>query len=232
MSTAKSYWDQKYTSDLANTRGQPQPNTFLKNMLPRLHKGKVLDIGSGLGANALFLAQNGFQVTAVDVSAAAIKYLQQQSLAAHVSIDSKEADMDFFMMGLMVYDSVVMTFFKPPLPRYYNEITRALKQGGTLLVESYSTAEQPEPLGPEDAYKNFYFNSNELLKNFSGLKILFYQEAMLDNKHVVQMLAQKPLDKDAAKYNLFDMSSTAIEKPKDRHRELAESLFKKPDNKN
>jgi tellurite methyltransferase len=231
MSTAKLYWDKKYASELALSAAKPRPNPFLETMLLRLNKGKALDIGAGLGGNSIYLAENGFQVTAVDVSSAAMSHLNQHTKSANLAVESKEVDMDFFMMGLMVYDSIVMTFFKPPLPRYYNEITRALKQGGTLLVESYLTAEQPEPLGPEDAYKNFYYNSNELLKNFSSLKILFYQEAFINNKHLVQMLAQKPLDKDAAKYNLFDMSSAAVEKPKDRHRELAESLFKKPNNK-
>jgi tellurite methyltransferase len=223
MSTAKNYWD-KIHSEKPNSDG---PSELLKSMLPRLQKGKVLDIGAGLGRNSVYLAKNGFQVTAVDISTVAINQINQLATQNQVSIESKEVDMDFFMMGLMTYDSVVMTNFKPPLPRYYNEIIRALKQGGTLLVESMMVQEQPEALGPEDAYKNYYFNSNELIKDFAGLKFLYYHETLIDGKHVVQLLAQKPLDKDAAKYNLFDMSSGSTEKPKDRHRELAENLFKK-----
>jgi hypothetical protein len=39
----------------------------------------------------------------------------------------------------------------------------------------------------------------------------------------------KPLDKDVAKYNLFNMGTTQTEKPKSTHRDLAEALFKKKD---
>jgi hypothetical protein len=144
-----------------------------------------------------------------------------------VSIDANVADLDLFLLGLMEYDSIIMTFFKPPLARYYSELIRALKQGGTLLVHSYSTEEMTEALGEDEAYRNCYFKTNELLKNLQGLQILFYNEGEVDGKSVVQCLARKPLDKDAAKYNLFDMSTAAPPQPKSSQKDLAEALFKK-----
>ena len=87
------------------------------------------------------------------------------------------------------------------------------------------TEEMTEPLSAED-HRNFYFHTNELLRGLQGLQILFYSESQIDGKSYVQCLARKPLDKDAAKYNLFNMHSQQ-EKPKSTQRDLAETLFKK-----
>lgn len=222
---AAEYWDSQYKENPFRAGKGPLP--FLSQMLPRLQKGKVLDIGMGEGANSVYLAQKGMTVKGFDVSPVAIERAMTLAKETGVSIDAKAADMDLFLLGLMEYDSIIMTYFKPPVSRYYSELMRALKQGGTLLIQSYTTEEQREPLGDEDAYRNFYFKTNEVLRNLQGMQILFYNEGEVDGKSVVQCLARKPLDKDAAKYNLFDMSTAQQDKPKSTQKDLAEALFKK-----
>lgn len=44
-----------------------EPNPFLKKHIRLLPKGKALDIATGEGRNAVFLAQHGFEVDAVDI---------------------------------------------------------------------------------------------------------------------------------------------------------------------
>ncbi|MES3037314.1 MAG: methyltransferase domain-containing protein [Bdellovibrionota bacterium] len=227
MADSQDYWNQLYKSTpFPNGKG---PLPYLTEMLPRLQKGKTLDIGSGSGSNSVYLATKGFEVTALDISESAIAAGRSLALETGVSVEFKEADLDFFMLGLMTYDTIIMTFFKPSVPRYYNELVRGLKQGGTLLVHSYMTDEQTEALGPEDAYKNYYYQTNELIRNLVGMQILHYSETMENGKHIVQCFARKPLDKDAAKYNLFNMSSKVEQKGGNKQQELAEALFKKKD---
>jgi tellurite methyltransferase len=221
---AQSYWDKIYTD--SPFKSGKAPLNFLVEMAPRLQKGKVLDVGMGEGTNAVYLAQKGFQVKGFDISPVAIERATQLAKETGVTTDFKTADLDLFLLGLMEYDTIIMTYFKPTLTRYYSELMRALKQGGTILVQSYTTEEQKEVLGQEDAYKNFYYRSNEIIQNLKGMRFLYYNETIIDNKHVVQCLAQKPMDKDVAKYNLFDMG-TAQEKPRNPNLDLAESLFKK-----
>ncbi|OQW49400.1 MAG: hypothetical protein A4S09_11980 [Proteobacteria bacterium SG_bin7] len=221
---AQSYWDNFYSEQpFKSGKG---PLQFLVEMTPRLQKGKTLDVGMGEGANAVFLAQKGFQVKGFDISPVAIERANKLAKETGVSAEFKSADLDLYLLGLMEFDTIIMTYFKPTLPRYYSELVRSLKQGGTILIHSYSTEEQKEVLGHEDAYKNFYYRSNEIIQNLKGMRFLYYNETTIDNKHVVQCLAQKPLDKDVAKYNLFDMG-TVQEKPRNTHLDLAESLFKK-----
>jgi 2-polyprenyl-3-methyl-5-hydroxy-6-metoxy-1,4-benzoquinol methylase len=61
-----------------------EPNPFLKKHIHLLQKGKTLDIASGEGRNAIFLAQHGFEVDAVDISDRGLK--KAQKLASVVSL--------------------------------------------------------------------------------------------------------------------------------------------------
>ncbi|MEQ1878658.1 MAG: class I SAM-dependent methyltransferase [Bdellovibrionia bacterium] len=222
---AAEYWDAQYKETAFRSGKGPLP--LLVQMLPRLQKGKVLDIGMGEGANSVYLAQKGMMVKGFDASPVAVERANQLAKETGVTIDAKATDLDLYLLGLMEYDSIIMVYFKPPLTRYYSELIRALKQGGTILIHSYTTEEQKEALGDEDAYRNYYFKTNEVIRNLPGMQILFYNESEIDGKCVVQCLARKPLDKDAAKYNLFDMSTNQGDKPKSTQKDLAEALFKK-----
>jgi tellurite methyltransferase len=225
MGIAEDYWNEFYTK--SPFLGGKSPDPFLKKFINRLQKGKTLDIGMGEGQNAVFMSQNGFKVKGLDFSKSAIENAKNLASENCQTLEIEQVNIDLFILGLMEYDSIIMMNFKPSIKRYYTEIIRALKQGGTLLVKSYMDSEVTEILGPEDAYKNYYFFSNELLQNIKDLKILYYSEDVIDGKKVVECLAQKPLDKDAAKYNLFNMQSEQKDLGMSKQRELAESLFKK-----
>ena len=146
-----------------------------------------------------------------------------------VTFETKRIDMDLVLFKVMENDSIIMTLFKPSVPRYYSEMIRSLKQGGTLLVESYLIDEMTEGIGKSEAYKNYYFFPNELLNHLRDLRILYYHEGMIDGRHRVQCLAMKPLDKDAVKYGLFDMHVKQKEVTISPQLKMAEAFFKKKD---
>ena len=225
MNDAEKFWNDHYTQTPLEHRGEP--SLFLQRVKHRLQIGKTLDIAMGEGRNAVFLAQQGFAVKGFDISQIAIDHATQYAQEQKVVIEAKKADLDLFIMGIMEYDTIIMTFFKPAITRYYYEMIRTLKQGGTILIESYMTDEIKGIISKDEAYKNYYFNSNEILFHLKGMKILYYQEDIISGKHTVQCLAQKPIDKDAAKYNLFDMSSKQVNSGPSHQRKLAEAFFKK-----
>ena len=117
-----------------------------------------------------------------------------------------------------------MSYFKP-VPRYWFEIKRSLVQGGTLLLENYTTdifhVEKEPDVDPEDCFK-----PNEVLKHLEGLRILFYQETSINNKPIVQCLAKKPYEKDAVKYG-FATVDEKKEPSTSAQTKRAEDLFKK-----
>ncbi len=225
MLTADAYWNEYYAK-AAYAHGR-EPSAFLQSMLPRLQKGKVLDIAMGEGVNAVYLAKQGFTVKGFDISQVAVKRANDLASESGVQIETKRVDLDMFLLGLMEYETVIMSYFKPLTPRYYSDMTRTLKQGGTLLVESLMSEEMREPIGKDESFRNYYFEPNELLRNLKDLRILYYSEGIVDGRHVVQCLAKKPLDKDAARYKLFDMHAKDVDAGPSRHQKLAEQLFKK-----
>lgn len=225
MADAQSYWDGFYQEN--PFKDNKEPSSFLVDMKARLKKGKVLDIAMGEGSNAVYMALQGNEVIGFDISPVAIDRATKLATDSGVKVEAKQTDLDMYLMGLMDYDTIIMTRFKPPVVRYYNEIIRALKQGGTLLIESFTTEEMGDAIGQEEVYRDCYFKSNEVLRNLKGLKILFYNETTVDGKHIVQCLAQKPLDRDALKYDLFNMASKESKKAENKQLELAEKLFKK-----
>lgn len=223
-SGAESFWDSFYDQNSTD-----EVSSFFKEYAPRLQKGKILDIGCGTGAQTHVLAgdhQN--TVKGIDISGLALEKAQGIAQDKGLSVEYKKTDLDLFLFGLMEYDSIVVSFFKPALTRYYSEIIRALKQGGTLFLESYLNQEMTEFIPPEENYKDFYYKPNEVLKSIKDLRILYYREDLIEGKHRVQCFAQKYMDKDAAKLGLFNMQSKGAEKDgPSKQRELAEALFKK-----
>lgn len=225
---AQSYWNSVY--EHSSFKGTDQVSDFMKSMLPRLSKGSALDLAMGTGNASIYLALNGFQVTGFDISDVAIEQAKALAFQKNVKIEAKQRDLDMHVFGLMEFDTIVMMNFKPSISRYYNEIIRSLKQGGTLIVEAPMISEMQEAIGKGEAFKDFYFHSNELLREIrDNLRILYYSESAIGGRHMLQCLALKPIDKDAQKFNLFNMSSReSTETSKSSKQiELAEQLFKK-----
>ncbi len=67
----ETFWDERYRSHSSLWSGNP--NRHLIGEAAELTPGAALDVGSGEGADAIWLAQRGWQVTAVDLSTVAIR---------------------------------------------------------------------------------------------------------------------------------------------------------------
>lgn len=230
--TPSQFWDHVYQSTEHKNQNyqhflRTTPTTLITEQWEGLKKGKVLDIGFGLGHDALFLSKKGFEVLGIDISETAKQKAEKNISSTDQVIQFKVADIELHLFGLLQYDTIVMNYYRPHNNRLYQEIIKSLKFGGTLLIESYLIDEVNEVLGKEDDYKNFYFKHNELLKNLASLRILYYREGTVNGKTRVQCIAQKPTDKDVEKYNLFNMADATKETKKSAQMELAESLFKK-----
>jgi SAM-dependent methyltransferase len=82
-------WDERYRSgDLPWDTQRPSPELIRvldEGFVPS--SGRALELGCGTGTNAIYLAQRGFQVTALDLSAVAIDRARQRSQAAAVRVD-------------------------------------------------------------------------------------------------------------------------------------------------
>lgn len=222
---ARTFWNQHYSKHSFQHGKAPSP--FLCEQIKRLQKGKTLDMGMGEGNNAVFLAEQGFEVHGFDISEVAIDRCKALAEERGVQVQAQRADMDMYLFAVMEFDTIIMTHFKPALSRYYNEMIRALKQGGTLLIEGLSIHEPIDAPVQDHEFVNEHFKPNELIRSLNGLHVLYYLEGEVDGKECVRCVARKPVDKDAARFDLFDMHSKG-EKKEDPNRQLEriEKLFK------
>ncbi len=187
--TAKDRWEAHYAGE-GYLFGK-EPVALLKSHLGALRKGKALDVGMGEGRNAVYLAAHGFQVQGVEIAPSALKKAGKLAEEKKVTVDIKPQNLDFYLMPLMGFDTIVMTYFRP-VSRFFSELRRGLAVGGTLLIEAH-TVEHFKTQNPPNPYLEFEdcFKPNELLHNLKDLQILYYKEMPEGNSHLVQLIAKK-----------------------------------------
>jgi tellurite methyltransferase len=152
--------------------------------------GSALDLASGPGRNALYLAGLGWRVTALDGSPVAIDILLARSRQRGLTIDARVVNLDTreFEAQSEAYDLVLSCYFlqRDLIPG----MKLALRPGG-LLIMIVHLADADEPRGtPARGYPG------ELLAFFGGWRVLHYREgepAESCHRHAVaELVAQKP----------------------------------------
>ncbi|MGH2340586.1 class I SAM-dependent methyltransferase [Segnochrobactraceae bacterium EtOH-i3] len=135
-------WDARFSGDgfFYGTR----PNAFLTAEADRLPKsGTVLSVAEGEGRNAVWLAERGLEVTAVDASAVGLAKAERLAAERGVALHTVVADLATWEFPAEAFDVVVAIFiqFAPPAVRdhIFAGMIRALKPGGLLLMQGYRT---------------------------------------------------------------------------------------------
>jgi len=133
------FWDERYASAEAIWSGEPNPH--LVEQVAHLAPGDALDVGSGEGADAIWLASRGWHVTAIDVSPVALDRAARQaaSRASEVAdrITWRQADVLSWAPPPAQFDLVSAQFMHLPGPAresLHRRLATAVRPGGTLLV--------------------------------------------------------------------------------------------------
>jgi len=132
-------WDERYSSE-AYVYGT-KPNDFLRENFNYIPKGKLLSLAEGEGRNAIFLAKQGYSVTAVDASLAGIDKGKKLAKDNGVEIEFIHADLVEYDLGEKRWDGIISIFF--PLPSLlrqalYKKVEKGLKENGVFLLEAYT----------------------------------------------------------------------------------------------
>ena len=147
-----SEWDQRYAgSELVWTA---EPNRFVVAEAQDLPPGRALDLGAGEGRNSVWLAARGWQVTAVDFSAAGLDKARLLAQARGVSADWVLADVLDYQPEPGAFQLVLVAYLQLPAPsldRVLRHAVSALAPRGTLLVVSHDVTNLAEGVGgPQD----------------------------------------------------------------------------------
>ena|ERR1051325_488066 len=132
-------WDERYSAE-EYAYGKT-PNSFLADNYHVIPKGNVLSLAEGEGRNAVFLAKQGYAVTAVDASQVGLQKAKRLAEENGVSIELVQADLTVFDLGENRWDGILSIFF--PLPsalrkELHKRVVAGLKPNGVFLVEAYT----------------------------------------------------------------------------------------------
>lgn len=188
MTTAdRGRWDAKYAQ-----QSPPQdlmPPDWLVRHASSLPPGRALDLATGYGHAAIWLAECGWDVTAIDVSPLGLRAARQLAKQRGATVNWVLADLDKWVPGERNFDLVTVFRFldRVHLPQ---RIARALRAGGHLLYETFLAADRPEN---SSLMRNpaFLLKTDELPKLFAGFEFLQYEERNCPGESLASLLARK-----------------------------------------
>ncbi len=141
-------WDARYAaSDLV---WGAEPNRFVVREFAGLPAGRALDIGAGEGRNAIWLAEMGWRVTAVDFSPVAIGRARDLAAARGVSVEWVVADIRDYQPDAGVFDAVLVAYLHVVAAERAAVLARAvaaLAPGGCILVVGHDVSNIAEGVG-------------------------------------------------------------------------------------
>jgi SAM-dependent methyltransferase len=151
-------WDARYEgSDLV---WSAEPNQFVEAetdslLAGGLPPGRALDLAAGEGRNAIWLAENGWTVTAVDFSRAGLQKAAHLATARGVTLELVEADVTTYAPDAGAFDLVLVAYLQTPEPdrrAWLQHAVDALAPGGTLLIVCHDRSNLDGGHGgPQDA---------------------------------------------------------------------------------
>lgn len=131
------FWDERYGAQDRVWSGRPNPQ--LVDRVTATRPGRALDVGAGEGADAIWLARQGWAVTAMDVSQVALDKVRVHAVDAGVAdrITCRRVDLATWTGEPATYDLVSAQFMyldQPALTTLYRQLAAAVAPGGTLLL--------------------------------------------------------------------------------------------------
>ncbi len=171
-----------------------EPSPLLLKAITDLKPGRALDIACGVGRHAIFLAEHGWQVTAVDSSRVGLEILQQRANEAGVAIITHVADLEKgeFQIDPAAYDLICNFYYlqRSLLPG----IRAGVKRGATYVAAIHLNDGKPDAKPHNPA---FLLEPGELKTLFSDWEITYYHEGPSDegghHHDTAYLIARKPL---------------------------------------
>lgn len=199
---AQNPWDERYRRGYVYGT---DPNDFLREVADLIPPGPVLCLAEGQGRNAVFLAERGHRVVAVDGSSVAVAGALALALSRGVQVEVVHADLADYVISPDTYSGI--TAFWAHLPeelrkRVHAAAVRGLRPGGALVLEAYTVAQLKYGKGgPSDPA--LMMSLEDLKAELAGLEFRIGRELErevnegiwhLGQSGVVQVLAFKPME--------------------------------------
>ncbi len=164
-------WDQRYrTKELIWNVG---PNQFLPGLVDGLAAGRALDVATGEGRNAVWLAQQGWEVTGVDFSTAGIDKARAVARQHDVAVQWTVADLTSWSPPLDHFDLIIEFYLHVPAPArssIHRNLVKGLAPGGRYVIVGHDLSNLTKGVGgPPDP--GLLFTPADLAADLPALQI-------------------------------------------------------------
>ncbi len=193
-------WNKRYDNE--DYAYGTKANDFLVTMVNRLPTGKILCLAEGEGRNAVWLAELGNDVTAVDSSDIGLQKADTLAKARGVEITTLHADLADYNIGTQQWDAIISIFCHLPhdlQQDVHRRCVKGLRDNGMFLLEAY-TPQQLEYKTGGPPVTEMMIDMRSLSSELNGLEFLHLQECVREihegefhngTSAVVQALAKK-----------------------------------------
>lgn len=182
------FWNKKFSDPKTEFNRKPSP--LLVDAIHGRRPGRALDLGMGEGRNTIYLAEQGWQATGVDLSDVAVAQARTRAARLHLTINAIVDDLTHYQPGVAQWDLIaafyVHAWYNGTRPETPARLLAALRPGGLLVIEGFA--------GPE----RFMFQPNELLRDFPALRILRYEDTEAEAEwapghpsHIVRFIGER-----------------------------------------
>jgi len=165
-------WNRRWAGE-ERVHASTAPSRFVVAEVAGLRPGAALDLACGAGRNAVWLAGQGWRVTAVDFSAVALRMARGLEAERRVSVEWVEADVLAWMPPARAYDLVCVLYLQLPAAERRTALGRAaaaVRPGGTLLVLGHDLLNLTEGWGgPTQA--DVLFTPDDVVAEIGDLRI-------------------------------------------------------------
>ena len=201
----EAFWSARYRGVGDDYLFGTAPNKFLAAQAENFGAGmSVLSVADGEGRNAVWLAEQGCQVTATEISPVALEKAAKLARGRNVTVDLVQADILNWDWPGEEFDAVVGIFiqFATPAerPRQLAGMKQAVKSGGLLFLQGYTPKQLEYKTGGPSAVENLY--TAEMLREFfADWEIVSLHEhedtieegsAHLGRSALIDLVARKP----------------------------------------
>jgi len=158
-----------------------EPNQFVVAYLSDLEPSRVLDLGTGQGRNAIWLAGQGHQVTALDISDVAIAQAKEIAADAGVEVEFIAADLKRWQPEPESYDLVLLSYIQavePARKLIHSKVATALAPGGMVFMIAHHIDNLEHGIGGPSLPDRLY-DERMIAGDFPGLEII-------ENKAVIR----------------------------------------------
>lgn len=163
-------WDERFQA--GDYPVDADPSRVLTAYSDALPDGRALDIATGPGRNAVFLANHGYTVDALDQSRVGLTMTRRKANEAGGAVNCIQGDATEFHYPPSTYDVITISYYR--ILDRLADVKAALAPGGILFYEHHLRSSEDALVGPStDRYR---FAANELLRACLDLTILYYDE--------------------------------------------------------